>query len=67
METTLAILMALGIYLGIPLVIGFAIGGIFVMSARRAKRAERARAAAAAEAEVREPVRTPAEVGKVTR
>ena len=65
METTLAILMALGIYLGIPLVIAFAIGGIFILGDRRVKRAERAKAAA--EAEVEEPVKTPAVVGKVTR
>ncbi|RLC69929.1 MAG: hypothetical protein DRI26_08125 [Chloroflexi bacterium] len=66
METTLAILMALGIYLGIPLAIGFVIGGIFILSDRRAKRAERAKAATA-EAEVGEPVKTPAEAGEVTR
>lgn len=42
METTLAILMVLGIFVGIPAVIGFAIAGFFVLADRRARRAERA-------------------------
>jgi len=66
METVLAILMALGIYLVIPVLIGFAMVGIFILGGRRARRDERARAAAAAEAEVGEPVQTPVGVGKVT-
>lgn len=53
METTLAIMMVLGIFVGIPAVIGLAIGGAFVVADRRARRAEqteaRERAVAAAE------------------
>ncbi|MFC2010149.1 hypothetical protein ACFLUL_01045, partial [Chloroflexota bacterium] len=54
-ETTLAILMVLGIYVGIPVVIGLVIGGAFVTADRRARRAERAKAIAEAEAAVKEP------------
>ena len=43
METTLAILMVLGIFIGIPAVIGFTIAGVYILSSRRAVRAERAR------------------------
>ena len=59
METTLAILMVLGIFIGIPVVIGFAIGGIFLLSDRRAVRAERAKVPAEPEAAelAREPVK----------
>ena len=46
MDTTLAILMVIGIFVGIPLVIGFAIVGTFVLSGRRAQRAKRAEASA---------------------
>ena len=46
METTLAILMVLGIFVGIPAVIGFAIAGIYMLGTRRAVRTERAKAAA---------------------
>jgi hypothetical protein len=48
METTLAILMALGIFVGIPAVIGFAIAGVYILGKRRVVRAERC-----AEAQVR--------------
>lgn len=41
MELTLAILMVLGIFVGIPAVIGFAVAGVYVLGARQAKRAER--------------------------
>jgi hypothetical protein len=44
METTLAVLMVLGIYVGVPLVIGFAIGGVVILGSRRATRARRAQA-----------------------
>jgi len=50
METALAILMVLGIFVGIPLVIGFAIVGLFVLTDRRALRAKRA--------EIPAPIRT---------
>jgi hypothetical protein len=49
METTLAILMVLGIYIGIPTVIGLVIAGMFLFSDRRVRRAERARAVAEAQ------------------
>ena len=39
METFLAILMVLGIYVGAPLVIGFTIAGVVVLRSRRAKKA----------------------------
>lgn len=39
METVLAILMALGIFVGIPAVIGFTIVGTFALIEHRAKRA----------------------------
>ncbi len=51
METILAILMALGIFVGIPTVIGFAIVGVYALGRRRALRAER-RAEALGEAQV---------------
>ena len=44
METLLAILMVLGIFVGIPLVIAFTIIGMYVLGDRRAMRAERTRA-----------------------
>jgi len=46
METTLAILMVLGIFVGIPAVIGFAIAGTYLLSNRQAKRAHRAKVTA---------------------
>jgi hypothetical protein len=41
METTLAILMVLGIFVGVPAVIGFAIAGVYALTGRRAVRAKR--------------------------
>ena len=38
METVLAILMVLGIFLVAPMVIGFAIAGVYILRARRAHR-----------------------------
>ncbi|MFC2071239.1 hypothetical protein ACFLUU_00765 [Chloroflexota bacterium] len=63
METALAILMVLGIFVGIPALIGFAIAGTYIRSDRRVHRAERAKAVeemvaeAHAEAVARKPVR----------
>lgn len=59
MEMTLAILIVLGIFVGIPAVVGFAIAGVYIMSDRRVRRAERAKALAKAEAQemVEQPVR----------
>ena len=48
METTLAVLMVLGIFVGIPAIIGFSIAGVYVLSDRRARRAERAQSVAEA-------------------
>jgi len=59
METTLAILMVLGIYLGIPAVIGLAIAGVFLFSDRRVRRSKRARALA--EAQLEQPAEVPGE------
>ena len=61
METTLAILMVLGIYLGIPAVIGLAIAGVFLFSDRRVRRSKRARALAEAEAQLKQPGEVPSE------
>ncbi len=47
METFLAILMELGLYVGLPVAIAFAVGGVVVLSSRRATRTRRARSAAA--------------------
>ena len=41
METTLAILMVLGIFVGIPAIIGFTIAGVYALGGRQALRAER--------------------------
>ena len=76
METALAILMVLGIFVGIPALIGFAIAGVYIQSDRRVHRAERAEALekAVAEAEqaaevqgeavAKEPVKKPAQVAQ---
>ncbi|MFC2010964.1 hypothetical protein ACFLUR_01570 [Chloroflexota bacterium] len=40
METTLAILMVLGIYVGIPAIIGLVIAGAYTLAAHRVQRAE---------------------------
>lgn len=42
MELAMAIMMVLGIFVGIPAVIGFTIGGAFILADRRARRAEQA-------------------------
>jgi len=55
METTLGILMVLGIFVGIPAVIGFAIAGVYITSDRRVRRAERAKVLG--EATAREPAK----------
>jgi len=69
METTLAILMVLGIYIGIPAVIGFAIAGVFLFSDRRVRRDERVRAMAEAEAQLERPAEVPGEAvaGETTK
>ena len=77
MELALAIMMVLGIFIAIPAVIGFAIGGTYIMSDRRARRAERAEAIEAVaealheqpaevhgEAVVKEPTRKPIQVAQ---
>ncbi len=43
MEMTLAILMVLGIFVGIPALIGFAIAGTYILADRRVRTAERAK------------------------
>ena len=40
METTLAILMVLGIFVGIPATIGFAIAGTYNLAGHRAQKTE---------------------------
>ncbi len=44
MEMTLAILMVLGIFVGVPALVGFAIAGTYILSNRRVRRDERAKA-----------------------
>jgi len=57
METTLAILMVLGIFVGVPALIGLIIVGTVIWSDRLPRRAERAKAMeATAEAVAKEPV-----------
>ena len=50
MEMTLGILMALGIFVAIPALIGFAIAGACILIAHRTRRTERAKAPADAKA-----------------
>ncbi len=66
METTLAILMVLGIFVGIPALIGFTIAGVYILSNRRVRRAERAKTVEAVAKALKEQ---PAEavVKKVTK
>jgi flagellar biosynthesis component FlhA len=54
METVLAILMVLGIFVGIPALIGFAIAGTYVLIDRRVRRVEPAKALKAAAEAVHE-------------
>ena len=44
MELTLAILMVLGIYIGIPIVLVLAVGGAYALGSRLAHRAKRVQA-----------------------
>ena len=50
METALAILMVLGIYIGIPALVGLVVVGVLMLSGRRTRRAKRAGLVAGAEA-----------------
>jgi len=61
METTLAILMVLGIFVGIPSLIGVSIAGMYILKDSRVRRAEHARAMEEAKEAVKEPTkeRTP--------
>ena len=59
METTVAILMVLGIYLGIPAIIGFAIAGVYLFVDRRVRRTKRV--GALAEAQLEQPAEVPGE------
>ncbi|MFC1957317.1 hypothetical protein ACFLX0_00660 [Chloroflexota bacterium] len=64
MEIVLAILMVLGIFVGIPALIGFAIVGVYACSDRQVRRAERAKAVEEAVAEAL--TKQPAEVHSET-
>ena len=48
MEFTWAVLMVLGIFVGIPMVLVLSIGGVYALSGRLAERAKRAQAPAEA-------------------
>lgn len=67
METALAILMVLGIFVGIPAVIGFTIAGMYILGDRRVRRAGRVKALEEAVETLREwPAEAPGEaVAKV--
>jgi flagellar biosynthesis component FlhA len=54
METTLAILMVLGIFVGIPAIVGFTIAGVYVLAGRRFRKAQHATALGQAVAETLE-------------
>lgn len=45
MGTALAILMVLGIFVGVPALVGFAIASTYILKDRRVRRAERGKAA----------------------
>lgn len=57
MEMTLAILMVLGIFVGIPVVIGLAIGRVYILRDRQVRKIKRARAVEEAETLVRKPAK----------
>ena len=57
MELALAILMVLGIFIGIPALIGFTIVGIHAWHNRQVRRVERAKALEKAEGIAKEPTR----------
>lgn len=54
MEITLAILMVLGIFVGVPAVIGFAIASGYILSDSRVRKAQHAKALEEAIAETKE-------------
>ncbi len=62
METGLAILVVLGIFVGVPALIGVAIGGMYLMSDRRVRRSERAKTLTEAETLNREAAEETAKV-----
>ncbi len=55
MELTLVILMVLGIFIGVPFIIGLAIGGAYMVHERRALKTEKASAVEKAEEIVKAP------------
>lgn len=57
METTLAILMVLGIFIGIPAVIGFAIARAYILKDHQVRRAGRGKGVEEAETMVKEPTK----------
>lgn len=62
MELALAILMVLGIFVGIPAVIGFAIAGTYILRDRQAQKAKTAKALeAVAEAPGAQPAEAPSQ------
>lgn len=62
METALAILMVLGIFVGVPALIGVSIAGMYILKDSRVRRAERAKALEEAKAAVKEPTKEHAPV-----
>lgn len=57
METAFAILMVLGIFVGVPALIGFAIAGAYILKDRQVRRVEHAKALEKAKAVVKEPTK----------
>ncbi len=62
METALAILMAIGIFVAIPCLIGVSIASVFVLKDSRVRRAKHAMAIEEAKATVKEPTKERAPV-----
>ena len=57
MEMALTILMVLGIFVGIPAVIGFAISGVYLLNERKVRKTRHIRTKKEAEVNVKEPVK----------
>lgn len=62
METALAILMALGIFVAIPCLIGVSIASVFILKDSRVRSTKRAMAIREAKATVKEPTKEHAPV-----
>lgn len=57
MEMVLAILMVLGIFIGIPAVIGFAISGVYLLNERKIRKIRQIKAVKEAATITEEPIK----------